>query len=43
MRRTDEAMPTLEGEDEEDEPTETRAITIDEAHRMLGHISYDAA
>lgn len=43
MRRDEEAMPMREGESEEAEPTVTRAITLDEAHRMLGHVSYDTA
>ena len=44
MRRSEAAMPAmLEGERAEDGPVEKREITLDEAHRMLGHVSYAAA
>ena len=44
MRRSEAAMPAmLEGERAEDGPAKKREMTLDEAHRMLGHVSYTAA
>ena len=40
MRRSEAAVPVmLEGERAEDGSVEKREITLDEAHRMLGHVS----
>ena len=44
MHRSEAAMPAmLEGERAEDGPVEKHEITLDEAHRMLGHVPYTAA
>ncbi|TBU36188.1 hypothetical protein BD309DRAFT_821537, partial [Dichomitus squalens] len=38
------ASPAVEGEKTaEGNSSETRAVTLDEAHRMLGHVSYNVA